>query len=235
MTKLISFQGIIIKKKDINDSDRLLTVFTSSFGKLNILIKGINKSKRRNKTACDVLNYSSFIAYKKDNNYLASTVDSINSYSNIKVHIDKIQLSLYIFSLLNNILNFEERKTKLFNLTEKSLEYINKEDSLPNIYILLLFYMYNLIVEEGINFTSSEGDFFSIENSYLGEKNFSDSLKLNLEEKFILENLISKNSKNLLNSNSDIKNVFSVLALLENYLNFHLELSVNFKLYTGVF
>jgi len=43
-------KGIIIAKKDIEEADRYITIFMEDYGKVSTVIKGIRKSKKRDKT-----------------------------------------------------------------------------------------------------------------------------------------------------------------------------------------
>ena len=43
-------KGIIISKKDVEDADRYIDIFMEDYGKVSTLIKGIRKSKKRDKT-----------------------------------------------------------------------------------------------------------------------------------------------------------------------------------------
>lgn len=89
MTNLIKIEGIIINKRDINDFDRIVTVFTGSFGKIDVLLKGIRKSRKRDKIGADILSLSRMVVYKKENSYVGSTVECIKSYENIRTDMKK--------------------------------------------------------------------------------------------------------------------------------------------------
>ena len=231
MTEIIKLEGIIIKKKDINDSDRLLTVFTTAFGKQSIIFKGINKSKKRDKTASEVFSHSKFIVYKKDENFIASSIDSIETFENLKKNIEKISIGLYFCSILNESLNFGERNSKLYDLTLKSFGYLSKEEDLTKNYILLLFFIYKILSEQGVNFKVEEGSYFSIIHSILGEQKYEDSIFLNSSEERIIKKIYTGNVKELLGENIQIKDIFSVLNILEKYFNYHLEGNLNLKKY----
>ena len=126
MTNLLKVEGVIINKKDIGDFDRIVTMFTGSFGKIDVLIKGIRKSKKRDKIGADILSFSRMVVYKKENSYIGTTVESVKNYNNIREDMKKIGIVLYMFHVLNNILTENERKSILYDLTLKSLDYIEK-------------------------------------------------------------------------------------------------------------
>jgi len=62
-------KGIIIAKKDIEEADRYITIFMEDYGKVSTVIKGIRKSKKRDKTAVDILSLTDFQFYKKNDSF----------------------------------------------------------------------------------------------------------------------------------------------------------------------
>lgn len=231
MTEIIKLEGIIIKKKDINDSDRLLTVFTTTFGKQTVIFKGINKSKKRDKIASDIFSYSKFIVYKKGDNFIASSIDPIDTFEDLKKNIDKISIGLYLCSILNECLSFGERNSRLYDLSLKSFRYLAKEESLTKNYILLLFCIYKILTEQGVNFKLKEGSYFSIIHSILGNEKYEDSIFLAPREEFIIKKIYEGNVRDLLDDNLPTKDIFNVLSIFEKYFNYHLEGNLNFKKY----
>lgn len=231
MTEIIRLEGLIIKKKDINESDRLLTVLTKSLGKYNIIIKGINKSKKRDKTSSDVFSYSKFIAYKKGENFIANTVDSVEIFENIRKDIEKISIGLYMCSILNESLNFGERNSRIYDLALKSFRYLDKEEDINKNWILLLFFFYKILVEQGINFILERGNYFSVENSCISEKKYENSILLNLVQEKIIRKIYLKKVSELLEERILEKDIFFVIEIFEKYFNYHLEGSLNLKKY----
>lgn len=231
MTNLIKTEGIIINKKDIGDFDRIITVFTGGFGKIDILIKGIRKSRKRDKLGSDVLSFSRTVVYKKENSFVGSTVETIKSYENIRRDMKKIGMVLYMFHVLNNILTDSERKTVLYDLTLKSLDYIDREENISNCILLVIYYLNKIIGEEGIKFIIQGGRNFSVKNSVISEELYSDTVKLSREEYHIIESIYFNKVKELLQESTDVKDLYSVLSIYERYLNYHMELCLNFKNY----
>lgn len=231
MTNLIKTEGIIINKKDIGDFDRIITVFTGGFGKIDILIKGIRKSRKRDKLGSDVLSFSRTVVYKKENSFVGSTVETIKSYENIRRDMKKIGMVLYMFHVLNNILTDSERKTVLYDLTLKSLDYIDREENISHCILLVIYYLNKIIGEEGIKFIIQGGRNFSVKNSVISEELYSDTVKLSREEYHIIESIYFNKVKELLQESTDVKDLYSVLSIYERYLNYHMELCLDFKNY----
>ena len=231
MTNLIKTEGIIINKKDIGEFDRIITMFTGGFGKIDILVKGIRKSRKRDKLGSDVLSFSRTVVYKKENSFVGSTVETIKSYENIRGDMKRIGTVLYMFHVLNNILADSERKTVLYDLTLKSLDYIDREENISNCILLVIYYLNKIIGEEGIKFTIQGGRNFSVKNSVISEELYSDTVKLSREEYHIIESIYFNKVKELLQESTDVKDLYSVLSIYERYLNYHMELCLDFKNY----
>ena len=62
--KFFDSNGIVINKKDFGEADRYITIFTETFGKVNVLVKGIRKSK--NKVQLIYLLYQNLLFIKKE-------------------------------------------------------------------------------------------------------------------------------------------------------------------------
>ena len=231
MTNLLKVEGIIINKKDIGDFDRIVTMFTGSFGKIDVLIKGIKKSKKRDKIGADILSFSRMVVYKKENSYIGTTVESVKNYNNIREDMKKIGIVLYMFHVLNNILTENERKSILYDLTLKSLDYIEKEKNSMNYTILLVYYLHKIIIEEGLKYTVKNGRNFSIKSSVISEEFLQDSIKLNEEEYKIIEMIYFNKVRELLKENIRVQSLYSVLGIYEKYLNYHMEIYLDLKNY----
>lgn len=231
MTNLIKIEGIIINKKDINDFDRIVTVFTGSFGKIDILLKGIRKSTKRDKIGADILSFSRIVVYKKENSYVGTTVESIKSYNETRQDMKKIGIVLYMFHILNNILTENERKSNLYDLTLKSLDYIEKEKNSINYTILLVYYLHKIIIEEGLKYIIQDGRNFSIKSSIISKDFLGDSIKLNEEEYKIIEMIYFNKVRELLKENVEVQSLYSVLGTYEKYLNYHMEIYLDLKNY----
>ena len=208
-------KGIIIAKKDIEEADRYITIFMEDYGKVSTVIKGIRKSKKRDKTAVDILSLTDFQFYKKNENLVISSFSTVKDYIGIKSDIDKINIAFYIFSVLNQILVENGRNRKIYEVLEKTLDYLNISNDERKNYLLILFFLNTVIKEEGI---SIEND-TDIEEIQTGIGN---------DTKKILQYLFEDNLKVVINDEKyKIDYVKKAILVLENYINFNLDTSIN--------
>ncbi|MGL4509461.1 DNA repair protein RecO, partial [Cetobacterium sp.] len=146
--KFIETKGLIIKKVDFGEGDRIITVFSENFGKIDLLVRGIRKSKKRDQSSVDLLTLSNFTFYKKGDNFILNTIDSIDFFYDLKKDIEKLEIVSYILSIINEIVLPGERKKEFFQRIEKALYFIIKSDNYNN-FIMVLKMMNWIIKNEG--------------------------------------------------------------------------------------
>ena len=208
-------KGIIIAKKDIEEADRYITIFMEDYGKVSTIIKGIRKSKKRDKTAVDILSLTDFQFYKKNENLVISSFSTVKDYIGIKSDIDKINIAFYIFSVLNQIFVENGRNRKIYEVLEKTLDYLNNSNDERKNYLLILFFLNTIIKEEGISIENNT----DIEEIQTGIGN---------DTKKILQYLFEDNLKVVINDEKyKIDYVKKAILVLENYINFNLDTNIN--------
>ena len=216
-------KGIIIAKKDVEEADRYITIFMEDYGKVSTVIKGIRKSKKRDKTAVDILSLTDFQFYKKNDSLVISNFSTVKDYIGIKSDIDKINIAFYIFSILNQILVENGRNRKIYEVLEKTLDYLNISSDERKNYLLILFFLNTIIKEEGISIENSN----NIEELQVDLQN-QRRVEIEANVKEILQYLFQDNLKVVINDEKyKIDYIRKAILVLENYINFHLDTNIN--------
>lgn len=218
--------GIVIFKKDVEEADRFISIFMEDFGRVSTVIKGIRKSKRRDKVAVDLLALTEYSFYKKNDNIIISNFTCVQDYENIKKDFNKLNKALYLLSVLNQTLFENTKNRKIYDLTIKSLNFLNKEaENLEDEFqekkdlCLLVYFLYELIKSEGI--ISEETEKSEI---------FLTGKKYSLVEKEILSILFTGKIKKII-ENNDFKanDIYKIILILEEYINDSLGTRINAK------
>lgn len=213
--------GLVIAKREVEEADRYITVFMEDFGKISALIKGIRKSKKRDKTAVDLIALTNFTFYKKGDAIIISDFNGVEDYNGIKSDYNKINIAFYFLYLINQILVENGKNRKLYNLLLKSLESLNKiSDERKNL-LLIAYFLYEILKDEGI---VPEIEDIAV---FLEDKS---QYKITSNEQKILRELQKNNVKKILeDENYKIKDIKKVIVILEEYINFSLELKLDAK------
>ncbi len=223
--KFIKTKGLIIKKVDFGEGDRIITIFSENFGKIDLLVRGIRKSKKRDQSSVDLLTLSNFTFYKKGDNFILNTIDSIDFFYDLKKDIEKLEIVSYILSIINEIVLPGERKKEFFQRIEKALYFIIKNDNYNN-FIMVLKMMNWIIKNEGYRINILGEKYFSISESVITD--FGDDkvipLKRDLFE--VLANVEKKVSDN---KKVELSTLIDAIILYEKYINYHLDTKLNLK------
>lgn len=215
-------KGIIIAKKDIEESDRYITIFMEDYGKVSTVIKGIRKSKKRDKTAVDILSLTDFQFYRKNDSLIISNFSTVKDYTGIKSDIDKINIAFYIFFTLNQILVENGRNRKLYEILEKTLDYLDKSNDMRKNYLLILFFLNTLIKEEGISIDNGNVEEFQTEIQSQRKVEIDNNVKE------ILKYLFQEDLRVIINDEKyKIDYIRKAILILENYINFNLDININ--------
>ncbi len=210
-------QGIVIYKEDYSEADARIVVFTDSVGIMNLYIKGIRKTKKRDIAAVDLLSYSKFSLIRKNDMYNLSDFELINDFTEIKKDLEKLSLVFYVLDVVKKIFLEEEPRKAEFNLLKNVLNYIETENKKENQLLVIAFFLFKIIKSEGIYFSDFK-EFF------IGKKE-SDFIK----ETAILKKIMKNEVKKIEVEKLEEKTIFNLILLLEDYINRQLEVSLNLR------
>lgn len=140
----IKTEGVIIKEREMGENDKLYSIYSEKFGKIEILGKAIRKPKAKLRGGFQVLNYISLEFVKGKNFNIATDIMVKEAFSKIKKNPKIFRQSLYICDLLEKFLSGEERDNRIWNLILETL--YNIEDcNGNNNWLSIRYFEWNLI------------------------------------------------------------------------------------------
>ncbi len=119
MTRSYKTEGIIIKRKNVGEADRILTVLTKHYGKIQIKAKGVRKISSRRSAHIELLNHSLLTLYKSFNMSfpIVTEAQTLENFTSIKSSLRKIGYAYYICELINGLCaDNQENRGVFFNL-----------------------------------------------------------------------------------------------------------------------
>jgi DNA repair protein RecO (recombination protein O) len=115
-------EGIVIKRRNFGEADRLLTVFSKTNGKIQIKATGVRKINSRRAPHIELLNDSLFTLYKGRSMPVLTEVDNINNFKEIKSDLAKVGLAYHICELVDGLCAENQENTEIFFLLQKTLQ-----------------------------------------------------------------------------------------------------------------
>ncbi|MBS4535282.1 DNA repair protein RecO [Clostridium sp. D2Q-14] len=121
---LYKLQGIVLKATKLNDSDKIITIFTKEQGKIQAIGKDVRNPKSKLVGSTQVFALSEFILYKGKGLYNINQGEVIKSFYPLREDLKKLAYASYIIELVNSGVIEEESNIKVFGLLEKTLSLI---------------------------------------------------------------------------------------------------------------
>ena len=121
--KLLKTEGIVLKKYDYGEADRIIVVFTKDYGKISSIVKGIRKSRRREGASTDILTISDFIFFEKNDKIYISSSEMKKNYILVSEDSFKTAVLFYILRILDIFTQEKEKNVKIYETVLKSTPY----------------------------------------------------------------------------------------------------------------
>ncbi len=136
--------AIVLYCLDYGESDRIVTFYTSDFGKIKGIAKGARRSKKRFSNALESFSHGNVLFYKKGRGTLAfiEGFDIVDHYANIREELEKTLISSYLIELVDKFTPEGKKNAELFHLVRNFLGLINAENSLD---VLIRFFEIRLL------------------------------------------------------------------------------------------
>ncbi len=194
-------EGVVLKRRNFGEADRILTVFTISSGKMSVLAKGVRRITSRRAGNVELLNRVSIFLHQTKGMPILTEAASIETYPKIKGDLKLSTVAFHIIELIDK-LTAENQESRL--LYEHLVQTLKRLERKPRQILIRAFEVKIL--------------------SLMGFANFAESFDLHLED-------VSPNVKKLLqdlefmswDQIEEIKIEEKEAMELETVLRYHLE------------
>jgi hypothetical protein len=114
-------EGIIIKRRNFNEADRLLTVMTREYGKIQIKAVGVRKITSRRGAHVELLNHTILHLYKGHTFSLLTEAKMLDDFSSIKENFEKVGLAYHLCELVDGLCPENQENNNVFSLLQNTL------------------------------------------------------------------------------------------------------------------
>ena len=127
--KTYKAQAIILKRRNLGEADRILTVLTRGEGKIQVKAPGVRKITSRRSSHVELLNLSTLTLYGNTRFLpIVTEAQTLEDFSGIKNNLKKIGYAYYICELMNGLCAEGEENRGVFYLLSATLFALSKTD-----------------------------------------------------------------------------------------------------------
>jgi len=143
-------QGIVFKKKDISETDRIFSVFTSEFGRVEVFGKAIRKITSKLRGGIDIFNLSEIEFIQGKNRKTLTDTIAIEKFSNIIQEPVKLKISYEISNILDSFIKGQEKDEFIFFLIKETFNKLNNPDlQIQGAQVVYCYFIWNFLSVAG--------------------------------------------------------------------------------------
>ena len=130
-------RAIVLKRKNIGEADRLLTLLTGEMGKITVLAKGVRRATAKRKAHIELFNTVRCQLIEGKSLWILTQTELVADRSVIKSHLKLLRIAYHLVELVERLLPENQKQSELFELLNRALSSINMnqwrdEDRLTN-------------------------------------------------------------------------------------------------------
>ena len=135
---IVTTEAIVLRSRKQGETSKIVTLYTKSHGKLNVIAKGARETKSKFGGALEMFAKSTAVFYKRDKHdalSLLSKAETIDSHSGILKSLRRMATATAIIELILNSMHDEEANEELFFVLDTTLTKIarSNEESIPSV------------------------------------------------------------------------------------------------------
>ena len=124
--RLYSTEAIVLSRRDLGEADRILTLFTPGFGKLNVIAKGSRRTKSRSGPHLDVLSRSTIDLARGRDLDVVTSAQNIDIHERLRIDLDAFCAASYMAELVRHLTQEHQEQPAVYDLLKRSLAVVNE-------------------------------------------------------------------------------------------------------------
>lgn len=133
--------GLVIRRADYSDYDRMITLFTPEHGRVDAIVRGCKRPKSPLMNAAEPFCAGEYQLYHSKDRYSVSQCQITDSFYNIREDYDKLTHGVYWLNLLDIAVMPDMPAPTLFMTALRALAFLNYSD-LPPTMLTMAFEMH---------------------------------------------------------------------------------------------
>ncbi len=128
-SRLFVVEGIVIKRRNSGEANRMLTVFTKKFGKVRLLARGVRKISSKRGPHIEIFTHIIATVHKSQSQDTLTEVSPVASYEKIRSDLQRVGAAYYLCELIDGLLPIEQPHEDVFFLLTEAFAALSKVNS----------------------------------------------------------------------------------------------------------
>ena len=120
--------AIVLRQRKLGEADKIVTLYTARFGKVDAVAKGVRKARSRMAGHLEPLTQANFQLAKGKSLDIVTQVETVEPFQALRDDLDRLSRALYACELLDKFTELREEHVDLYRLLLDTLRRIEKRD-----------------------------------------------------------------------------------------------------------
>lgn len=125
-------EGVILKRSNYGEADRILTIFTKHYGKIKAIAKGVRKITSRKGGNVELFNHCVLFLAKGRNLDIVTEAQVVSSFSRLGGDLEKTAAAFYVVELVDQLTAEGQINRQVFDLLVGTLSELRAESREPS-------------------------------------------------------------------------------------------------------
>lgn len=127
-SRIYTAEGIILKRKNIGETDRIVTVFTRQYGKLRLLAKGVRRVTSRRAPHLEIFTKVNMVIHQGKTLDAVSEVTPIEVFGPIRGDLRRVSIAYFLCELVDSMLAEKQEHEDVYALLSQAFGEIAKSE-----------------------------------------------------------------------------------------------------------
>jgi len=147
MTTRYKTKAFIFKKNDVNEADRMFSLFTDNFGRLDIFAKAIRKTPSKLRGGIDLFFISEIEFIQGKNRKTLTGASVVKKFDFIYQDLERFKVANQIAEILDNFIKGQEKDIEIFGLLNEVFGQLdNKTFNSQKSSLLYYYFLWNILI-----------------------------------------------------------------------------------------
>ncbi len=124
--RLYQTEGVILRRNDVGEADRILTLYTPERGKIRLLAKGVRRPSSRMAGHVELLTHSAFLVARGRNLDIITQAQTRQAFAALRQNLERIGWGCYIAELLERMAPEQEENYPAYLLLLEALDLLDQ-------------------------------------------------------------------------------------------------------------
>lgn len=119
-------EGIILKRKNIGETDRIITIFTKSMGKISCIAKGVRKITSRRSGHVEVFHNVHISYHEGKGMFLLTEAETLNAHRSLSEDITSVSYAYYACELIDALTADRQKLDGVYGILSDALSGLDR-------------------------------------------------------------------------------------------------------------